>query len=243
MLLTERFLSVKIQLTEVSNMKYKYELHCHTKEVSRCASIPAREIVKMYKEKGYDGIVITDHYSPMTFNLSNVWRPQTAIDFYTKGYKEALKYADDDFTVLLGMELRYYATVNDYLVYGITEDFLKNNGNLMSVYPKRFYKLAKENGLIVVQAHPFREWITRMNPEYLDGAEAFNGKSTKEMNENTVKWATSNQIKILTSGSDCHRQSSFAKGGIITDNPIKNNKDLIEILTNGEFERIETYNF
>ena len=42
-------------------MNYKYELHCHTKEVSRCGAVPAAEIVKMYKENGYDGIVITDH--------------------------------------------------------------------------------------------------------------------------------------------------------------------------------------
>ena len=100
-------------------MQYKYELHCHTKETSLCGQVPAAEIVKMYKEQGYNGIVITDHYSPMTFKPSRVYRPQTDIDFYISGYKEALKYADENFTVLLGMELRYYATANDYLVYGV----------------------------------------------------------------------------------------------------------------------------
>lgn len=222
-------------------MSYRYELHCHTKEVSRCGTVPAAEIVKMYKEAGYDGIVITDHYSPMTFNLSNVWRPQTAIDFYINGYKEALKAADDNFTVLLGMELRYYATINDYLVYGVTEDFLRNSGNLMAMYPKKFYKLAKKNGMVVVQAHPFRDFMIRINPKYLDGTEAFNGKATPEQNQQSELWGTESNMQIITSGSDFHRQKNFAKGGIITDTPIKTNDDLIKILTSGNFERIENY--
>ena len=222
-------------------MSYKYELHCHTKEVSRCGTVPAAEIVKMYKEKGYDGIVITDHYSPMTFNLSNVWRPQTAMDFYTKGYREALKVAGDDFTVLLGMELRYYATANDYLVYGVTEEFLRNNGNLMKKYPRRFYALAKKNGLLVLQAHPFRDMMIRINPKYLDGTEAFNGKATKEQNQKSEAWGKENNMQVLVSGSDFHRPKNFAKGGIITETPIKTNNDLIKILTSGKFERIENY--
>lgn len=222
-------------------MSYKYELHCHTKEVSRCGTVPAAQIVKMYKEAGYNGIVITDHYSPMTFNLSNVWRPQTAVDFYISGYREALKAADENFTVLLGMELRYYATANDFLVYGVTEDFLRNSGNLMAMYPRKFYKKAKQNGMVVVQAHPFRDFMIRINTKYLDGTEAFNGKSTKEQNQQSVEWATKHEKSVFTSGSDFHRPKNFAKGGIITETPIKTNDDLIKILLSGNFERIENY--
>lgn len=47
--------------------EYKYELHCHTSEVSRCAASSAKEAVEYYKNRGYDGIVITNHYSPQTF--------------------------------------------------------------------------------------------------------------------------------------------------------------------------------
>lgn len=222
-------------------MPYKYELHCHTKEVSRCAGTYAADAVKLYKEKGYDGIVITDHFSPMTFNLSTVFRPHKAIDFYTKGYKAALKAAGDDFTVLLGMELRYYATINDYLVYGVTEEFLKSNGNLMAMYPKKFYNLAKKNDLIVVQAHPFRDWITRISPNHLDGAEVFNGKSTEEANNNTENWVKETGMKIRISGSDFHRPSQLAKGGIITDIKIKTNGDLLKVLDSGEYELIKNY--
>lgn len=222
-------------------MPYKYELHCHTKEVSRCASTYAAEAVRLYKEKGYDGIVITDHFSPMTFTPATVMRPHKSVDFYTKGYKEALKAAGDDFTVLLGMELRYYATINDYLVFGVTEDFLKSNGNLMAMYPKKFYNLAKKNNLIVVQAHPFRDWMVRINPKHLDGAEVFNGKATKEANESTENWVKETGMKIRISGSDFHRPSQLARGGIITQTPIKTNDDLVKILNSGEYELIQNY--
>ncbi len=222
-------------------MQYKYELHCHTKETSLCGQVPAAEAVKMYKEQGYNGIVITDHYSPMTFKPSRVWRPQTDIDFYLSGYKEALKYADENFTVLLGMELRYYATANDFLVYGVTEEFLRNNGNLMKLYPKKFYKLAKENNMLVLQAHPFRKMMIRISPAYLDGTEVFNGKADYEANQKSAEWADENNMKIRVSGSDFHRPSNLAKGGIITNEPIRTNDDLLRILSSGNFELIENY--
>lgn len=222
-------------------MLYKYELHCHTKEVSRCGKVPAAEIIRLYKEQGYSGIVITDHYSPMTFSPATVARPQKAISFYTSGYRNALKYADKNFTVLLGMELRYYATANDFLVYGVTHEFLKKGGNLMAMYPKRFYKYAKQHGCLVLQAHPFREGMIRINPKYLDGAEAYNGKCTLEANEKAQLWIKENNMKIATSGSDFHRPAQLAKGGIITDTPIRSNDELIKILISGNFERIENY--
>ena len=41
---------------------YKYELHSHTKECDRGSQLSAGELVRLYKDAGYDGIVITDHY-------------------------------------------------------------------------------------------------------------------------------------------------------------------------------------
>lgn len=220
---------------------YKYELHMHTKEVSRCGQVPAAEGVRLYREKGYDGVVITDHFSPMTFPLTAVARPQKHIDFYLRGYRSALRAADKDFTVLLGMELRFYATANDYLVYGVDEDFLRNNGNFMAMYPKRFYDLAQKNGLLFLQAHPFREGMIRTNPAYLNGCEIYNGKErTSEANDRAAAWAEENHFSIRTAGSDFHRPQHLATSGILTDTPIKNNRQLLTVLRAGDFEIIRT---
>ena len=43
-------------------MEYLLETHFHTKETSPCAQVSAAESVPAYREKGYSGIVVTDHY-------------------------------------------------------------------------------------------------------------------------------------------------------------------------------------
>ena len=41
---------------------YRYETHCHTAPVSQCASASAEDTVRFYKQIGYDGIFITNHF-------------------------------------------------------------------------------------------------------------------------------------------------------------------------------------
>lgn len=221
-------------------MEYKYELHCHTKEVSRCGKISVEELVKKYRNAGYSGIVLTDHYSPMTFNPNELFSKTKAISHYLKAYREAKKYSDENFTVLLGMELRFYGTVNDYLVYGVNEKMLYRLPFLLPLYLKKASRLLHNEGCLIIQAHPFRKFITRADPQYIDGVEVFNGKNTPDKNEKAIKWAEQENFSIKTSGSDCHNDSNFALGGIITEEPIRNNDDLIRILKSGKYKLISS---
>ena len=52
---------------------YNYELHAHTSECDRDAMLSARELVHLYKNAGYDGMVITDHYIERFYTL---WCPE-----------------------------------------------------------------------------------------------------------------------------------------------------------------------
>ncbi|MBQ7114835.1 MAG: PHP domain-containing protein [Clostridia bacterium] len=220
-------------------MEYKYEIHAHTKNTSWCGQLDAEELVKKYKAAGYSGIVITDHYSPMTFNISEFFNKKKALDHYLAGYRKAKESETEDFTVLLGTELRFYATVNDYLIYGVTEEMLYELPFLLPLYIKRASKLFRERGCIFLQAHPFRKFITRANPKHLDGVEVFNAKATKEENDNSLRWAEDINAKIKTSGSDCHRETGVGLGGIITEEPIKTNEDLLRILKSGNYKLIK----
>lgn len=220
-------------------MEYKYEIHAHTKNTSWCGDIDAKDLVEKYKEAGYSGIVITDHYSPMTFHISEFFNKRKAIDHFLEGYRKAKEYETDDFTVLLGIELRFYATVNDYLIYGVSEEMLYELPFLLSFYIKRASKILREKGCLFIQAHPFRKYITRAKPEYLDGVEVFNAKADKEANDNSLKWAEEINTPVMTSGSDCHRESGVGLGGIITTEPIKSNEDLLRILKSGKYELIK----
>lgn len=220
-------------------MAFKYELHCHTGCTSRCGRVEPEKIAQLYMEAGYSGIVVTDHYSPMTFTPN--WNPQSQIDFYLEGYRRMkAQAAGTDFTVLLGMELRHYATANDYLIYGITEDFLFRAGNLMMKSAAKMREFCDENDFLLYQAHPFRPFITRCNPKYLDGVEVYNGKTPESENKKAEKWALDNK-KLMISGSDFHTESHLARGGIITETKINSNADLIEILKNNKYELIKTY--
>ncbi|MGN1123875.1 MAG: PHP-associated domain-containing protein [Eubacterium sp.] len=221
-------------------MEYKYELHCHTGCVSRCGRVEPEEIVRLYKEKGYSGIVVTDHYSPMTFKPLKLACPQEEIEFWLNGYRRMKRAAGEDFTVLLGIELRHYFTANDYLIYGIDEDFLYSSGNLMSKWEKDVYRECKKRGYLVFQAHPFRVGIRRCDLRYIDGVEVFNGKTEKSLNEKAYEWAKKNG-KLMVSGSDFHTVKNLAKGGIITDTPIKSNEDLLKVLKEQSFKMIEEY--
>lgn len=223
-------------------MNYKYELHCHTKIGSRqCGRVEPKEIARLYKERGYSGIVVTDHYSPLTFDLFHgIANPQRYIDGYLNAYYEMKKYEDDDFSVMLGMELRHYGTANDYLIYGVDDEWLKQQGNLLAVLEKDMYKMMHEQGYLVYQAHPYREGIRRCNPQYIDGVEVFNGKSTKAQNERAEQWARETG-KLMVSGSDFHVVKNLARGGIITDYKIKTNADLLDALKSMNFKMIKNY--
>ena len=221
-------------------MSYKYELHCHTKMVSQCGRVEPKDIVEMYREKGYSGIVVTEHYSPLTFGLNSYYKPQRLVDFYISSYEEMKKYETEDFSVLFGMELRHYATGADYLIFGVDPEWLRRQGNLMKPWEKKIYQLMHAEGYLVFQAHPFRPYILRCNPKYIDGIEVYNGKCDKKTNDKALKWARETG-KLMSSGSDFHTPEQLAKGGIITETPIKNNADLVRILKSGNYELIKTY--
>jgi hypothetical protein len=42
---------------------YLYETHLHTAQVSGCASVPGQDYIKYYKDAGYTGIFVTDHFN------------------------------------------------------------------------------------------------------------------------------------------------------------------------------------
>ncbi len=213
-------------------MSYIYEMHCHTGCTSQCGRVEPERIVELYKEHGYNGIVVTDHYSPLTFMPSA--NANRHIDHFLEGYRRMKAAAGDDFTVLLGMEHRHYGTVNDYLIYGITEEFLYDAGNLLFTGEKKIKEICEKNGFLVYQAHPFRPFIKRCNPDYIDGIEVYNGKNPQEENDKAYEWAKETG-KLMISGSDFHIEEHVARGGIITKKQIKNNEDLLQILKNGEF--------
>ena len=67
------------------------DTHVHTSQVSPCGKVPAEEMIELYKEAGYGGVIITDHYYKGYFeSLGN--RPwEEKIQSFLSGYKAALR--------------------------------------------------------------------------------------------------------------------------------------------------------
>lgn len=220
--------------------KYLYEMHLHTKETSNCANVPAKVLIEEYIKAGYDGIVVTDHLSPSTYMKYKrellPWKKK--VDFFLRGYKEVLKSANGRTPVLLGMELRFRTSEgdNDYLVYGINEDFLYNTPKLLEMNIKSFYELAQKNGFLVFQAHPFRVGMKVTNPKFLDGVEIFNGNPRhNSSNDIASAWAKKYDL-MVTSGSDYHEIEDLGSGGIYFNKKISDNKTLLEELRKQDYE-------
>jgi hypothetical protein len=139
-------------------------------------------------------------------------------------------YVGDRITVLLGIELRFTENANDYLIYGADEEFVISHPNLHEMTLKSFRALADKEGLLIVQAHPFRNKMTVMSPELLHGIEVFNAHAGHEArNELAREWCR-RYGKIPTSGSDFHDADFCVGGGIITEQPITSMEQLTSLL-------------
>ena len=71
---------------------YKYETHCHTAPVSKCGKASVEVTVYFYKQLGYDGIFLTNHFLDGNINLEvRSWPYREQVEFYFSDYEEAVK--------------------------------------------------------------------------------------------------------------------------------------------------------
>lgn len=217
---------------------FQYDLHCHTKETSPCGNVPASALIAEYRKAGYSGIVVTDHFYRGAKKSRLLHRPKDFLTYFLTGYHALQKEAGPDFTVLLGMELRFDENQNDYLVFGVTEDFLRRQDGLelCALGIQDFSKIARQEGLLVVQAHPFRKGLVQAPAECLDGIEVHNGNPRHNShNDLALQWAENTGL-IQTSGSDYHEYEDLARGGIATEERITTSSQLIHVLKSGRYQ-------
>ena len=171
--------------------EYLYDMHVHTEESSSCAHVPAKEVVERYKKLGYDGIVITDHMSQYKMKRAKCETIEEKAEYFLRGYRETKKYGDENFNVILGMELSFLDYDGDFLVFGIDEDFMLKYHFDQFHSLEDFRNIADENNLFVFQAHPFRFDMAIQNPVLLDGMEVYNGHPGHNSNNDIAEiWAS-----------------------------------------------------
>lgn len=217
-----------------------FETHCHTDESSNCGKIPAAELVELFIENGYDGIVITDHFLLSGSEPISLEEYRSRATKLRLGYEAALKAAKGRIAILRGVEIRLMENDNDYLIYGVTDEFIDNNPDMRKMDIAQLSELTHRLGLPLIQAHPFRNRIVVVNPTLLDGVEAYNGNLRHDSrNDITAKWAEKFSL-IKTSGSDFHEYEDLARGGVYFDREIATNDDFVSALLSNRHTLKET---
>ena len=219
---------------------FKTELHCHSIDASPCSTETAETIVDIYVKAGYDTVVLTNHFSKQVYDIYGCKSMDEYTDIFMKAAKKMQEAAEGKLTVIIAAEIRFNDANNDYLCFGITEEYMRSEQGFFDLGPAKFHEISKEKGWLFIQAHPFRNYMMVINPAYLDGVEVYNGHiGHASRNFIANQWADEYNL-IKTSGTDLHYSYVPATGGILTDEKIVSIEQLISVLKSGEYTLLKT---
>lgn len=196
-------MDIKSKLLE--EFPFKTELHLHTSPVSRCATVTPEDVVNKYAALGFRGLVITNHIDPGSLSYSeDEW-----VSRYLADYDATVKAAEKfGIYVYLGAEIRFTENANDYLVYGADEELIALAWRHIDKGIEKFYKAAKSDKNLILQAHPFRDNMERNYTSELDGIEVFNMALHNARIPLAARFAAENP-GVITGGNDLHYQDNY----------------------------------
>lgn len=204
----------------------KIDIHCHTSEGSPDSIVDIAKTIETLKEKGYDGMIVTDHNSYQGYNN--------------------IQHKDIDFVVLKGIEYDTSDAGHMIIVLptNVDTDLFTHKG--MEV--KDTIKAVHNFGGIIGPAHPFdyyklgilnnAKWIQNQSiVEKFDFIEGFNSCGSSMGNNKANKLAKSFNLPIM-GGSDSHRVNSVGKGWTKLPKRINNETEFIELIKESSYDDI-----
>lgn len=216
---------------------YLYETHLHTWPVSKCARAEVRETLEFYKEMGYAGVFITNHFIDSNINVDKSLSYKEKIEFFCSDYEAALPIARElGIDVFFGFENSYKGT--DFLVYGLDKAWLLAHPEIADMKKSELLPYFMDASALVIHAHPFREAVyidhIRLFPRAVHGVEVYNACRTEFENEMAAQYAK-NYGLVPFAGSDNHRGGAQTKfGGMQSTPPLVDEADFVRRVKNGE---------
>ena len=198
------------------------DMHCHTKEGSPDGIVSIDTTIKLLREKGYDGMLVSDHNS-------------------YSGYK-AIKKEYNNFLVLRGIE--YDSLDAGHLLIILPSRMKYDIFEYKGIVAEDVVKIVHALGGIVGPAHPYDYFKlglcntkNRENVELLksfDFIETFNACLTKK------SYILSNALaeeynKPTFGGSDSHHIGTVGLGKTILPCRINSEDDLIELVKHSDY--------
>lgn len=216
---------------------YRYETHLHSYPVSICAKTGVEAHIKRYKDLGYDGIFLTNHFLDGNINIDQDLSYRDKLDFYFSDFDKAVALGKEaGLKVFLGVELSYGGT--DFLIYGLSRDWYYRNPQIMDMKKSEELPFLIESGALVVQAHPFREanYIDhiRLYPRCVHGVEVINSCRREEENKMAELYAEHYGL-LKFAGADNHWADRLTTlSGMEFDTPIDSEEQFAQMIKSGK---------
>ena len=208
----------------------KFDMHCHTKEGSMDGKVMIEEYIKVLRQKGFGGMLVSDHNS---YDGYREWRDSIKGKTYT------------DFVVLKGVE---YDTIDcGHMLVIMPEGVKLKILELRGLPAQILLMIIHRYGGIVGPAHPFGEkYLSIMKTQarkkfYLerikslmsqfDFVEIYNACESDEVNEQAKRLARKFH-KPGFGGSDAHRIDCIGMGYTKLPDDIRCESDLIRYVKN-----------
>ena len=205
----------------------KFDMHCHTKEGSMDGKVPIEEYITRLKEKGFGGMLVTDHNS---YKGYRTWK------------KNIKGKTHEDFVVLKGIE---YDTIDSGHILIIMPEGVKLRILEMRGLPVRILiDIVHKHGGILGPAHPcgarylsiLKTKKKKSKEEVMrkfDFVEVFNACEPKQSNQGATLLAKQ-YGKLGIGGSDSHKEDCIGTAYTCFPETIKQESDLIEYVKSCE---------
>ena len=187
-------------------MGFLYETHLHTCEASACGRVPGADYVEYMIQKGYSGIIVTDHFFNGNSCVPRELPWEDRVEQYVSGYEHAREAAEGtELSVFFGVEFNFEG--DEFLLYGVDKEWLLSRPDLLLYSRQEVFESVHKAGGIMIQAHPYRErgYLTaiHLTPSVCDGIEIYNAGNKDYQNALAYQYALERDFPV-TAGSDIH---------------------------------------
>jgi len=225
---------------------FLYETHLHTSPVSKCAISRGSDYIAGYQDKGYSGIIVTDHFFNANCSLSKTLAWENWVNSFCQGYEEARNEgARRGFDVFFGWE-ETFDGCDDYLIYGLDKEWLLGHPEVRKWSRGEQYRTVRESGGCVVQAHPFRQRVyipkVVLSTGCVDAVEVANGGHDDPSYDALACRYAKSIGKPSTAGTDIHDASDIYYNdlfGVYVDKKLNSISDYVNVILNNEISGLK----
>ena len=213
-------------------MPFLYETHMHTCQGSACGESTGKEQARFYREQGFTGIIITDHFFGGNTAVNRALPWEERIDLFWRGYEDAKEEGDRiGLDVFFGLEQNFAG--DEYLVYGLDKAYMKAHPEMEKWTRRQQLEEVHRAGGCVIQAHPFRirHYMDRirLGELFCDGIEAANYGNDPLDDARAWRYGMEKGM-VMTAGSDCHRAPAKELFGVVLEKRLTSIRDYVKII-------------